>query len=64
MKQLCEAIMSLAVEETLQIPASGLDDIPPTNLFEPLVMVTVVPGDPEDTLRERSGIGLTVKEIV
>jgi hypothetical protein len=64
MKQLCEAKMLLAVEVMLQIPASGLDDIPPANLCEPLVIATVVPGEPEDTLSTRSGLASTVKEVV
>jgi len=69
MKQLCEAMMFLITHDTLyelmlQIPASGLDDIPPANLCEPLVIATVVPGEPEDTLSTRSGLGSTVKEVV
>jgi hypothetical protein len=64
MKQLCEAKMSVAVEVMVQIPASGFDDIPPANLYEPLVIATVVPTEPEDTLSTRTGLGSTVNVVV
>jgi hypothetical protein len=51
-------------EDIEQVPWSGFEDKPPANLFEPLVIVTVVPGVPEFTLNTRSGLGSTVKDSV